>query len=328
MHARTHARVHPHTQHTRTHTQHTRARAHAHAYIQPHCTRRSPTLTSPPPPKQVLAKLCGSIASDEGRHEIAYQRIVEKLYELDPDGAVLAFADMMRKQIVMPAHLMDDGEHGANNSGRNLFAVRARPRVCRGGGARAAVPVSKAPTSRLGASLPGARPLGVPARGREPTPPTPRARVRRTDALDALSTRAPPPRRPRRAARPSLRTSPRWRSARACTRPLTTQTSWSSWSRSGGWAPGACARGSSRVPAEGAWGLAPPGALHVPPQPLSRAAVAGVAQRAPGRQGGARSGRLAAHAALLACAAPRRPRRPPSPPQHHGAPPSAPPAPR
>ena len=37
-------------------------------------------------------------------------RIVEKLYELDPDGAMLAFADMMKKQIVMPAHLMYDGE--------------------------------------------------------------------------------------------------------------------------------------------------------------------------------------------------------------------------
>jgi acyl-[acyl-carrier-protein] desaturase len=66
--------------------------------------------------------MCGSIASDEGRHEIAYQRIVDKLYELDPDGSVVAFADMMRKQIVMPAHLMDDGVHGEKNVGRNLFA--------------------------------------------------------------------------------------------------------------------------------------------------------------------------------------------------------------
>lgn len=68
----------------------------------------------------VLAKICGSIASDEGRHEIAYQKITEKLYELDPNGAMLAFADMMRKQIVMPAHLMDDGQH--SKTGRNLFA--------------------------------------------------------------------------------------------------------------------------------------------------------------------------------------------------------------
>ena len=71
--------------------------------------------------------MCGSIASDEGRHEIAYQRIVDKLFELDPDGAVLAFADMMRKQIVMPAHLMDDGQHSTKNSGRNLFAVSRAP---------------------------------------------------------------------------------------------------------------------------------------------------------------------------------------------------------
>ena len=33
---------------------------------------------------------------------------------------MIAFGDMMRKQIVMPAHLMDDGEHSAK-TGRNLF---------------------------------------------------------------------------------------------------------------------------------------------------------------------------------------------------------------
>lgn len=49
-------------------------------------------------------------------------QIVDKLFELDPDGSLLAFADMMRKQIVMPAHLMDDGEH-EGKTGRNLFAV-------------------------------------------------------------------------------------------------------------------------------------------------------------------------------------------------------------
>ena len=43
------------------------------------------------------------------------------MFRQDPEGAMLAFADMMRKQIVMPAHLMDDMEHGAKNGGRNLF---------------------------------------------------------------------------------------------------------------------------------------------------------------------------------------------------------------
>jgi len=70
---------------------------------------------------EVLAKICGLIASDEGRHEIAYQRIIDGVLERDPSGGVLAFADMMRKQIVMPAHLMDDMEHEARNK-RNLFA--------------------------------------------------------------------------------------------------------------------------------------------------------------------------------------------------------------
>ena len=35
---------------------------------------------------------------------------------------MLGFADMMRKQIVMPAHMMNDLEHGPRNQDRNLFA--------------------------------------------------------------------------------------------------------------------------------------------------------------------------------------------------------------
>ncbi|XP_072965055.1 stearoyl-[acyl-carrier-protein] 9-desaturase, chloroplastic-like [Typha angustifolia] len=57
-----------------------------------------------------LAQICGIIASDEKRHETAYSKIVEKLLEIDPDGTVLALADMMKKKISMPAHLMYDGQ--------------------------------------------------------------------------------------------------------------------------------------------------------------------------------------------------------------------------
>jgi len=35
---------------------------------------------------------------------------VEKLFEIDPDGTVVALADMMKKKISMPAHLMFDGQ--------------------------------------------------------------------------------------------------------------------------------------------------------------------------------------------------------------------------
>jgi acyl-[acyl-carrier-protein] desaturase len=56
-----------------------------------------------------LQDLCGIIAGDEARHEKAYQAYMKKIFELDPSGAVVAFARMMKKKIVMPARLMDDG---------------------------------------------------------------------------------------------------------------------------------------------------------------------------------------------------------------------------
>ncbi len=39
----------------------------------------------------------------------------------DPSGTILAFADMMKKKIVMPAHMMDDHEH-MPKTGRGLFS--------------------------------------------------------------------------------------------------------------------------------------------------------------------------------------------------------------
>ncbi|PIN25427.1 Acyl-[acyl-carrier-protein] desaturase [Handroanthus impetiginosus] len=71
-----------------------------------------------------LAQICGTIASDEKRHETAYTKIVEKLFEIDPDGTVLALADMMRKKISMLAHLMYDGRD--DNLFENFSAVAQR----------------------------------------------------------------------------------------------------------------------------------------------------------------------------------------------------------
>uniref|UniRef100_A0A565DAK6 Acyl-[acyl-carrier-protein] desaturase n=1 Tax=Paeonia rockii TaxID=62886 RepID=A0A565DAK6_9MAGN len=71
-----------------------------------------------------LAQICGTIASDEKRHETAYTKIVEKLFEIDPDGTVVSFADMMRKKISMPAHLMYDGRD--DNLFENFSAVAQR----------------------------------------------------------------------------------------------------------------------------------------------------------------------------------------------------------
>lgn len=49
-------------------------------------------------------------------------QIVEELFRLDPNGTMLAFESMIKKQIVMPAHLMSDCVHEGMNDGRNLFA--------------------------------------------------------------------------------------------------------------------------------------------------------------------------------------------------------------
>jgi acyl-[acyl-carrier-protein] desaturase len=53
-----------------------------------------------------LAKLCGHVAADEARHAKAYKFFVSKIFEVDASEMMLAFEDMMRKKIVMPAHYM------------------------------------------------------------------------------------------------------------------------------------------------------------------------------------------------------------------------------
>ena len=53
-----------------------------------------------------LAKICNTIAADEGRHAHAYKSFVTKIFEVDPSEMMQAFEDMMRKKIVMPAHYL------------------------------------------------------------------------------------------------------------------------------------------------------------------------------------------------------------------------------
>ncbi|MCA0426854.1 MAG: acyl-ACP desaturase [Bacteroidetes bacterium] len=59
----------------------------------------------------ILSKLCGLVAADEARHAKAYKAFVSKIFELDPNEMMLAFEDMMKKKIVMPAqYLRELGE--------------------------------------------------------------------------------------------------------------------------------------------------------------------------------------------------------------------------
>lgn len=59
----------------------------------------------------VLSRICKTIAGDEARHERAYKSFMSKIFEIDPDGALLAFEKMMKKKITMPALLMDNAEN-------------------------------------------------------------------------------------------------------------------------------------------------------------------------------------------------------------------------
>ncbi|KAJ4723700.1 Acyl-[acyl-carrier-protein] desaturase [Melia azedarach] len=72
-----------------------------------------------------LALICGTIAADEKRHETAYSRIAKKVFELDPDGMMIEFANIMKINIRMPGNLMHDGhdfrlfQHFSNVAIRN-----------------------------------------------------------------------------------------------------------------------------------------------------------------------------------------------------------------
>lgn len=55
---------------------------------------------------------------------------MEQIFDRDPNGAMIAFEEMMRKKIVMPAHLMFDGEN--ENLFQDYASVRysfVRPRA-------------------------------------------------------------------------------------------------------------------------------------------------------------------------------------------------------
>ncbi len=54
----------------------------------------------------LLARMCQIIAGDEMRHHLAYREFAKANLEYDPNGMVLAFAEMMKKKIVMPAHFL------------------------------------------------------------------------------------------------------------------------------------------------------------------------------------------------------------------------------
>ncbi|WP_333599069.1 acyl-ACP desaturase [Flavobacterium sp.] len=58
-----------------------------------------------------LSKMCKMIAGDEMRHHHAYSEFVNQIFKVDPSQMMMAFHDMMKNKIVMPAvFLRESGE--------------------------------------------------------------------------------------------------------------------------------------------------------------------------------------------------------------------------
>jgi len=58
-----------------------------------------------------LAKMCKMIAGDEMRHHQAYSEFVTQIFKIDPSEMMIAFQQMMKNKIVMPAgFLRESGE--------------------------------------------------------------------------------------------------------------------------------------------------------------------------------------------------------------------------
>ncbi|MFD0990641.1 acyl-ACP desaturase [Mariniflexile jejuense] len=53
-----------------------------------------------------LGKMCKIISGDEMRHHHAYSEFVERIFKVDPSQMMMAFHDMMKQKITMPAHFL------------------------------------------------------------------------------------------------------------------------------------------------------------------------------------------------------------------------------
>ena len=53
-----------------------------------------------------LGKMCQIISGVEMRHHKAYSEFVERIFKVDPSQMMMAFHDMMKKKITMPAHFL------------------------------------------------------------------------------------------------------------------------------------------------------------------------------------------------------------------------------
>jgi len=76
-----------------------------------------------------LARLSKVVAGDEHRHARAYKLFISKIMELDPSETVLAFQDMMKKKITMPAMYMRERGKEVGETFKKFEIVASRSKV-------------------------------------------------------------------------------------------------------------------------------------------------------------------------------------------------------
>lgn len=75
---------------------------------------------------KMLSKMCSIIAGDEMRHHLAYREFVKIIFEYDPSEMMLAFHDMMKKKIVMPAQFIRESGQGIGEAFENFSNAAQR----------------------------------------------------------------------------------------------------------------------------------------------------------------------------------------------------------
>ena len=74
----------------------------------------------------LLGKMCNIIAGDEMRHHLAYREFVKTILDYDPSEMMLAYEDMMRKKIVMPAQFMRESGEAVGSAFENFSNAAQR----------------------------------------------------------------------------------------------------------------------------------------------------------------------------------------------------------
>jgi acyl-[acyl-carrier protein] desaturase len=78
---------------------------------------------------KLLARISGKIAGDEHRHAKAYKMFIQKIMEVDPDNAVIAFYEMMRTKITMPAVYMRERGEDIGETFKKFADVAERTKI-------------------------------------------------------------------------------------------------------------------------------------------------------------------------------------------------------